>query len=123
MGATLYVNDFKTKGRHGTIVNTLSSELINELKHSLTMHPRSYLFVCHESGLPFNRKLFSNWACRTLSRILKQPMTLTALRHIYISHFINKVRNSDGDCDKEQLLHIASKMGHSRSMQVAYSWS
>jgi hypothetical protein len=118
--ATLYVNDFKTKGRHGTIVNPLSSELINELRNSLTMSPRSYLFVCHESGLPFNRKLFSNWACRTLSRILKQPMTLTALRHIYISHFI---KNSDSDCDKGQLLHIASKMGHSRSMQVAYSWS
>jgi hypothetical protein len=118
--ATLYVNDFKTKGRHGTIVNTLSSELINELRNSLTMSPRSYLFVCHESGLPFNRKLFSNWACRTLSRILKQPMTLTALRHIYISHFL---RNSDGECNKEQLSHIASKMGHSRSMQVAYTWS
>ena len=82
----LVVKDFKTKQKYEKIENTLSTELSEELKISLRKYPRKYLFI--RDNKPYTRKLFSNWACRTLSRILKQPMTLTALRHIYITNNI-----------------------------------
>lgn len=113
---TLIVNDFKTKERYETIKNELSSELVKELRESLIKYSRKYLFVMDDKKSPFTRKLFSNWACRTLTRILKQPMTLTVLRHIYITHKLKTVTI------KEELKEIAQKMGHTRSMQQAYEW-
>lgn len=112
----LCVNDFKTKGRHESIKNKLSEELITELRESLKKYPRKYLFVMDDKKTPFTRKLFSNWACRTLTRILKQPMTLTVLRHIYITHKLQTEKS------KEELQEIAKRMGHTRSMQQAYEW-
>jgi hypothetical protein len=52
----------------------------------LEKRPRKYLFVGEDKKLPYSsRKMFSNWACRTLTRALGRPMTLTVLRHIYIT--------------------------------------
>jgi hypothetical protein len=112
----LIVKDFKTKQKYDKIENTLSDELRNELEESLKKYPRKYLFVMEDKQSPFTRKLFSNWACRTLTRILKQPMTLTALRHIYIT---NKIKNKTSI---KELKDIASKMGHSRDLQRIYEW-
>ena len=113
--AQLVVRDFKTKERYEKIENTLSDELIEELKASLDKKPRKYLFVT-EDMKAYTRKLFSNWACRALTRVLKQPMTLTALRHIYITKKIQD--NTSG----KELRQIATKMGHSRDMQRVYEW-
>lgn len=111
----LVVRDFKTKERYEKIENTLSDELMEELKASLDKKPRKYLFVTDDMKA-YTRKLFSNWACRALTRVLKQPMTLTALRHIYITKKIQ-----DKTSGKE-LRQIATKMGHSRDMQRVYEW-
>jgi len=114
---TLKVQDFKTKKKHGSIENTLSAELIDELEASLKKYPRSYLFVGEDRKTPYSsRKMFSNWACRTLTRVLGQPMTLTALRHIYITTKMKK------DTPVKELIEIAKKMGHSRGMQRLYEW-
>jgi len=114
---TLKVQDFKTKKKHGTIENTLSAELIEELEASLKKYPRKYLFVGEDRKSPYSsRKMFSNWACRTLTRVLGQPMTLTALRHIYITTKMKK------DTPVKELVEIAKKMGHSRGMQRLYEW-
>ena len=113
--AQLVVRDFKTKERYEKIENTLSDELIAELKASLDKKPRKYLFITDDMKA-YTRKLFSNWACRALTRVLKQPMTLTALRHIYITKKIQ-----DKTSGKE-LRQIATKMGHSRDMQRVYEW-
>jgi hypothetical protein len=112
----LIVKDFKTKQKYDKIENTLSEELRNELDESLKKYPRKYLFVTEDKQSPFTRKLFSNWACRTLTRILKQPMTLTVLRHIYIT---NKIQNKTS---VSELRDIATKMGHSRDLQRIYEW-
>ena len=114
---TLIVKDFKTKKRYERIENVLSDELMNELKDSLEKYPRNYLFVMDDKKSPFTRKLFSNWACRTLKRVLKMPMTLTALRHIYITH---KYKTNTSVVE---LIDIAKKMGHSRGMQRVYEWN
>lgn len=115
--AKLVVKDFKTKQKYDKIENTLSSELLEELQTSLKLYPRKYLFVMEDKQSPFTRKLFSNWACRTLTRILKQPMTLTALRHIYITKKIQDKTSSS------ELREMATKMGHSRDLQRVYEWS
>lgn len=111
----LVVKDFKTKQKYEKIENTLSTELSEELKISLKKYPRKYLFV--RDNKPYTRKLFSNWACRTLRRILKQPMTLTALRHIYIT---NKIQTKTST---KELREIATRMGHSRDIQRIYEWN
>jgi hypothetical protein len=116
--AQLMVQDFKTKQKYRAIENQIPQELLSELIESLKLYPRKYLFTTPENPQqPFNRKLFSNWACRTLTRVLKQPMTLTALRHIYIS---NKIQSKT---PTQELKEIAKKMGHSRDMQRIYEWS
>jgi len=114
----LVVKDFKTKQKYEKIENTLSPELYRELKASLEKTPRRYLFTTpDDTTKPFDtRKLFSNWACRTLTRIVKQPMTLTVLRHIYIT---NKIQSKTS---ASELREIAQKMGHSRDIQRIYEW-
>lgn len=112
----LIVKDFKTKKTYEKIENTLSPELLDELHVSLLKYPRNYLFVMDDKKSPFTRKLFSNWACRTLTRVLKQPMTLTVLRHIYIT---NKIKSKTSPTE---LIDIAKKMGHSRGVQRIYEW-
>jgi hypothetical protein len=115
--AKIVVQDFKTKAKYEKIENQLPPELYEELKLSLQKQPRKYLFTTPENpSMPFTRKLFSNWACRTISRILKQPMTLTALRHLYIT---NKIQSKT---PTSELKEIAKKMGHSRDMQRIYEW-
>jgi len=114
----MYIRDFKTKNKYTQIENVLSDELVNELETSLKRFPRRYLFVTEDRTSPFQtRKLFSNWACRTATRVLKHPMTLTALRHIYITE---KMREGT---TPEKMIEIAKRMGHSRAMQRVYEWS
>ena len=111
----LVLRDFKTKTLYEKIENTLSDELQSELEASLKKTPRRYLFVREDGTAYPNRKQFSNWACRTLTRVLQHPMTLTALRHIYIKEEIHKRT-------PEELVDMARKMGHTRSTQRMYEW-
>lgn len=112
----MVIKEFKTKQRYEKIENNLPDDVLDELNTSLDMYPRTYLFTTDE-GHPYTRKLFSNWACRTLTRILNQPMTLTVLRHLYITKKIKE------NTSLEDMKEIAKKMGHSRDMQRAYEWS
>lgn len=112
------VKDFKTKATYEKIENTLPPILLEELHESLKKQPRKYLFTTPENPTqPFTRKMFSNWACRTLTRVLKQPMTLTVLRHLYITHKIQSKTPT------QELREIAKKMGHSRDLQRIYEWT
>ena len=114
-GKYLVLKDFKTKARYEKIENTLCEELQEELKASLEKRPRKYLFV-REDGTPYpNRKQFSTWACRTLTRALTHPMTVITMRHLYIKHQIHNKT-------PKELKEIARKMGHTRALQRAYEW-
>ena len=116
-GARIIIKDFKTKKRHEQIENQLPPELCSELRASLKKYPRSYLFVTDDKTTPFTRKMFSNWACKVLTRVLDHPMTLTVLRHLYITEKIKE------QTPLEEMKEIAKKMGHTREMQRAYDWS
>lgn len=114
--AQLVVRDFKTKHTYTRIENILPDELRQELMESLERYSRRYVFVMDDKKTPFKRKLFSNWACRALTRVLQHPMTLTTLRHIYIS---NKIALKT---PPKELVEIAKKMGHARATQRIYEW-
>lgn len=115
-GARIVIQDFKTKKTHERIENVLPAELYEELKVSLERYPRSYLFVTDDKKTPFTRKMFSNWACKTATKVLKHAMTLTVLRHLYITEKMKE------QTPLEKMKEIAKKMGHTREMQRVYGW-
>jgi integrase len=87
---TLIIKDFKTKATYKKIENTLSEKVQEELRESLKKKPRRYLFT-RDDNTPYpDRNQFSKWACRTLTRVLKHPMTLTTMRHLYIGYQITQ---------------------------------
>ena len=111
----LILKDFKTKSVYKQLDNILPVEIQEELQESLKNKPRRYLFTREDNSAYPDRKQYSTWACRTLTRVLKHPMTLTTLRHLFISqHMQNK--------SPSELTEMAKKMGHTRSMQRAYEW-
>jgi len=111
----LVIKDFKTKGGYEKIENILPVEIQEELRESLKKKPRKYLFT-REDNTPYpDRNQFSKWACRTVTRALKHPMSLTTLRHLYIGYQM-KLKTP------KELTQMARKMGHSRETQRMYEW-
>jgi len=116
--AKLVLTDFKTKHTYEKIEQVLPAILRSELEESVRSHPRSYLFTRPESPKdPFDRRQFSGWACRVLTRVFGRPMTLTVLRHAFITDLQTKGLNL-----KERDT-IAKSMGHTLSMQQGYAWN
>ena len=110
----LKITDFKTSSLYKSIEYELPSELHTQLIMSLKIHPRTFLFEI-KPGQPFNRKTFSEWTTKILIGTLKKEITLTMLRHIYIS-------NLHPDTPAELLFDISRKMGHTITQQLLYKW-
>jgi len=113
----LYLNEYKTKKRLGTIKIDLPEELILMVSeyHVMIQEPSSgYLFE-NEKGEPFTRGTFSTWAVRRLTEAFGRPMTLTAIRHAYISQI-------DFNRPIGELNAVAESMGHSVETQRKYKW-
>jgi hypothetical protein len=100
------LTDFKTKGTYEKIEQTIPLELMAILEADLKERPRNYLFNPPTGG---------SWACRTLTRVLRHPMTLVVLRHLYISQM-------DLSKPLKELNETAKNMGHSVSIQKFYEW-
>jgi hypothetical protein len=112
--AALILNDFKTSASYHQIKHeSLPTSLFNQIKLSLALHPRQFLFV-NADGNPYTRNAFTAWANRTFSRVLSADFSLTLLRHIYISS-LTDIAITDLD-------RIGKQMGHSLQMQHVYSW-
>jgi hypothetical protein len=108
------ITDFKTARLYKEITNDLPNELHRILTISLTNQPRTYLFV-NKEGNPFTRNGFSIWASNRLLSIFQKGLTLTMLRHIYISSL-------DFNLPPSALKQIGDKMGHHLSQQLLYKW-
>ena len=109
--ASLTVSDFKSKKTYNKIHHpSLPSELVRLLKISLNETPRNFLFFDH------SRSAFSSWATRKLSSVFGGRVTLTLLRHIYVSSIDFKMPVSE-------LSKIGSLMGHSLATQKTYKWN
>lgn len=111
----LVITDFKTSKLYKKITHDLPAELHAQLVHSLEANPRNYLFV-NKFGEPFNRYTFSHWANQQLESIFKKGLTLTMLRHMFISTI--DFNNST----PEELQVIGHQMGHNVSQQLLYKW-
>lgn len=113
--SSLYIYNFKTAKKYKSIIyDPIPLELHNILKESLTMNPREYLFV-DSRGEPFSRDSFSKWSNRILSKLFKTAISLSTLRHLFISTL-------DFNMPTQTLQEIGNKMGHSLSMQKLYQW-
>jgi integrase len=115
--SSLVIRDFKTAAKYKEIKHTLPQPLYDTIKASLQAKPRSYLFTMPtDPSRPYDRGSFSKWANKVLTHLFKVPMTLTSLRHLFISTLdFNKTKARD-------LEQIGNAMGHSIGMQKGYQW-
>lgn len=117
-GATLTLNDYKTSKKHASVSEELPEALITEIRASLSRRPREYLFVSTRDRLPYkSESSFSTWANSLLLRTFKKPLTLTGLRHVYITDFLKF-----DDMTPGERLEVATRMGHGIEMQSRYKF-
>jgi integrase len=116
----LSLEKYKTSKTYGKIIIDLPPLLVNEIKRSLELLPRTYLFISEFTGKPFDLpNSFNIWANRTLKKILNNSkFTLTMFRHIYISRDDLHLETLSGLQQDE----IAKLMGHSIEQQRKYLW-
>jgi hypothetical protein len=112
--SSMTLTDFKTSVVYKSIHQDLPPALHSLLTHSLSLQPRTFLFI-NRFGKPFERNNFSTWAADLLEKTLQRPFTLTLFRHIYISHL-------DPSMTPRELQDISLKMGHSLTQQLLYRW-
>jgi len=113
----MVIRDFKTASKYKEISHQIPNQLYEEIVASLRQEPRKFLFVMPtDIKRPYDRGSFSKWANKVLQTLFKVPITLTAMRHIFISTLdLNKLRAAE-------LQKIAHEMGHGLSMQKEYQW-
>jgi hypothetical protein len=117
--SVIVLNEFKTDKTYDSITINIPPELYDEIHDSLTKEPRDFLFVSTQNGLPYNSpNTFSKWANRTLKAIFKNDISLTTLRHVYITRRDLKLETKSGIERKR----IADIMGHSLNQQQKYLW-
>lgn len=109
---TLVITKYKTSKTYGTLTQDLPKELIKELKLSLKINPRTYLF--ENEGKPYNNIQFNKFANKTFKKIFGKAVTINTLRHSFISNLdINNM-------SIEERKSIGLKMGHNWDQQEKY---
>ena len=113
--AELVIRKYKTSRKHGEIRHPiLPNELYTIILESLTQYPRKYLF--EKNNKPFTPNGFCKWTASILEKMFGVELTLTMLRHIYISSL---------DLAKmtvEEKKNIGKLMGHTLGIQAEYEW-
>ena len=109
----LILQEYKTQKKHDKIEIVIPSELIDELETSLKNKPRDYLFI-DRSGKPYHFNSYTRWANRTFFKLFKKHLTISLIRHSYISSLDQNALTTK---DKEE---IAYAMGHTKGMQELY---
>lgn len=113
--AELIIRKYKTSRKHGEIHHPkLPNELYSIIIKSLQEYPRKYLF--EKNGKPFTPNAFCKWSSITLQKLFNLELTLTMIRHIYISSIELSKMNVQ---DKK---NIGKLMGHTIGMQAEYEW-
>lgn len=113
--AELVIRKYKTARKHGEIRHPrLPNELYEIIIKSLQEYPRKYLF--ENNGKAFTPNGFCKWSSATLQKLFTTELTLTMIRHIYISSL---------DLSKmtvEEKKNIGKLMGHTIGIQAEYEW-
>jgi hypothetical protein len=111
----LVIQDFKTAKRYPPIrYDRLPNELHQIISRSLELLPRTYLFQ-KSNGMPYTRNSFSQWASKLLRQLFGVEMTLTLIRHQFITTL-------SMDLPVTELERIGKLMGHSLTLQRLYKW-
>ncbi len=111
--AMLYLREYKTSAQRGIYKRALHPKLTAEIQTSLLEDPRQWLFQDKCSG-PYTAKQFSKWACKTLKSLFGKPLTLTGLRHSFLSSLEWSALSR---LDREEIAH---SMAHSVDQQELY---
>lgn len=112
---SLTITDFKTSSKYGSIYHDkLPNELDKQIREYLKEKDISFLFT-HSDNSPFTRHSFTVWTNRLFKQIFEIPVTITTLRHLYISSLPKDLTTSEKD-------KISKHMGHSIDMQRVYKW-
>lgn len=111
----IVLRKFKTVQKYGIIEHLAPIELADEIRESLRLRPRKYLFH-HVDDLdePYSRSAFSDWSRMRLKSIFGKPTTLTIIRHAFISDTV------DFNRPIKELQQLASSMGHTITTQKRY---
>ena len=80
----LYLCKYKASAQRGVYKQALHPKLTAEIRASLIQGPRQLLFQ-GRGDKPNTAKQFSTWACKTLRGLFCKPLTLTGLRHSFLS--------------------------------------
>lgn len=115
----LVITKYKTAKTYKDIKIYLPKKLVKEIKESLKLKPREFIFV-QKNGKPYEKSnTFNRWANRTLKSLFdKKNISLSTLRHIYISRRDLKLEEKSG-LERNKIAQI---MGHSVGTQQNYLW-
>lgn len=115
---TLVLQEYKTAKQYNRVDEDLPEALVTEIKANLARRKpegRGYLFVAPNTNAPHKDDgTFSSWANALLKRTFRKPLTLTLMRHSFITALpVEKMTGMER-------LEIARKMGHSTDQQMGY---
>ena len=115
----LVITKYKTSKTYKDIRIDLPKKLVNQIKESLKLQPRKYLFI-QKNGEPYDKpNTFNRWANRKLKSLFgKKNISLSTLRHIYITRRDLKLEEKSG----LERSKVANVMGHSVGTQQNYLW-
>ena len=113
----LVMNEYKTERKYGQNRIRLPEPLVKLLNEYWDKHKNEHnaLFIKSEKNEPYDRKAFSGWANKRLAEAFGRPMTLTVIRHTYVS-------SQDFNKCMIDLKTTASAMSHSMGTQQLYRW-
>ncbi len=115
----IILNEYKTAKKYKKYQAYIPDKLLDEILKSLKLQPRNFLFTGQKGNVYDSKGTFIKWANRTLKSILNNNyITLSSLRHIYISRRDLMLETKSGLEQKK----IADAMGHSVAMQKRYNW-
>ena len=110
----LILTEYKTAKTMGPLTSPLPAELVDEINASLTKHPREWLFL-DRFNQPYKKPAsFTKWVNRNLLVAFNKPLTISLIRHAYISQLdFNKLTIKEKET-------IGKRMGHNLMMQDRY---
>jgi hypothetical protein len=114
----LVMNDYKTAGKHKSIIEDINVELHEILLASLKEYPRKHLFV-NQQGLPYlDNRAYSHFVRAAFKHYFGKAAGVSLWRHIHVTERINPLTMTEHELERE-----AHLMGHSVTQQrVVYRW-
>jgi hypothetical protein len=119
----IMLNEYKTARKYGPQRIELHALFIQAFLASLEKDPRDYLFTMQPNkNVPRNTTYtddgFGQMASKTFKRLFGKPLTLSGVRHSFITHLhCSKYWAELSDAQREV---VAQRMGHSASAACSY---